>query len=1319
MLRISNILLTIIYFYIWFEILEICDIIEMYMKYESKKSVFGRLFCTVIVILLCICFVIHSENISTLLNHKAASASFGDIINTTETTTQLSTRAGLPDDYWADYSDTSHIASDFDGGLGTFEEPYLISTSEQLALMAWRINHYDADDSFRNANYQLTADLDMSGHLWLPMGRWESDRFFKGTLNGGGYTISNLLMKNHGDYANGTMSGFFGVLGDGAIITNLVIEAAVSFLDPNVTISERATMAILVSQVERNARVLISNNIIYDSLVYLVDVGVEYVENEVKAGVVLGWQGGSDEDNTARGYVYIDRTFVVSSSVLLNMYIDKTSWDMSHITVINSIGGFVGEARGILIQDSGFDGLLGVEMIRVDRNMDTFRYVFDAGGAIGTLDAPAGDISTLIDLEISVFITLDTFGNDETTKSLGASKGLRENVDWVADARQMGAIIGDTNIWGQGTVVLQNIVANALMDAPSGNRLVTQQTDADVSPSSDENLYNSAAPQGYGDVSDWDAQNYKNSIAQVLQIGQDVIDGKGYDTQNSRDFKANQLKYRDSHKKNITNHKFVPKASRDGLNGTNTRSSLEDENFGAPESIILSVGAGIAATLIYGAYLYGLFMGYGGLGVTFLVWNTAFAVGLVASFVLVVIVVIVIIAIVVLSVLFSIWAATRPKWESVIYYGSAIGSEAKPNIKLNNVHVANASVATDTMFSDAEWLANKVDSHNTTPTLGMITKQPESPKIDTMGQHVTLSVEGTGTIMADGAKGVDSYLSYQWFYNDIDINYVLDGSESGFGGNVTHELEGETNSTLDLDVDWVGTRYYFVIQVNNVLGFRGMNRSVTARVGNKNISVEPAKIISQPKDTSTNVSTLGNISVIAEATGTLSYQWYIAESYNNGDVPDTSKATLLVGAVEADYRPIHNIAGDYYYFVVVTASVVTGDGSGTVRNDTISDFAKVNVKAEANDFGILTNPTVYTEVNQYTTVVLGVSVDLSSVNGDLSYQWYSTSDQNQSGVAVEDETSQSILVDTSTVGRFWYYVKITNTVGDSTKSINSTKGQVVTNQTDVPKPNFVYQPLDGSVVIGSYSTYRFDVFVTSDVTLKYQWFLNTALSNQGGTEIEGANSPSYSISISDDAIESTQYYYAKVTSVKDGVSVYEYSEPAQLDILDKTLENNISILSDIQVVANESTNGAIDLSINIDTSEIKGELRYQWYSSDSIDGESATAINGAVGTSWRVYNDQKALYYFVEVTNILDSKQMLHSDSMYGVTDITHINTFRSKAIMIGTPQSIKSNAPAIVWGTTISVILAVVVAVGVVLLIKNKRNNKPVHFMAGSKRTF
>lgn len=105
-------------------------------------------------------------------------------------------------------------ATDFAGGRGTQEKPYLIETAAQLAYLAQSVN---AGKAYNGQYISLEADLNLSRLPWTPIGT-EANSFL-GTFLGNAHTISNL-------YINAPSADYQGLFGhfDNGTIQNLCLR---------------------------------------------------------------------------------------------------------------------------------------------------------------------------------------------------------------------------------------------------------------------------------------------------------------------------------------------------------------------------------------------------------------------------------------------------------------------------------------------------------------------------------------------------------------------------------------------------------------------------------------------------------------------------------------------------------------------------------------------------------------------------------------------------------------------------------------------------------------------------------------------------------------------------------------------------------------------------------------------------------------------------------------------------------------------------------------------------------------------------------------
>lgn len=113
--------------------------------------------------------------------------------------------AATPSGNWLD--DPSYRSSGLRGG-GTSSNPYIISSAEDLAYLAYRCSKEDDATSFTNGNYfKLTANIDLGAHNWTPI------QYFYGHFDGGNKCIKNLQINF--DYTNNT--NYAGLFGDAGV----------------------------------------------------------------------------------------------------------------------------------------------------------------------------------------------------------------------------------------------------------------------------------------------------------------------------------------------------------------------------------------------------------------------------------------------------------------------------------------------------------------------------------------------------------------------------------------------------------------------------------------------------------------------------------------------------------------------------------------------------------------------------------------------------------------------------------------------------------------------------------------------------------------------------------------------------------------------------------------------------------------------------------------------------------------------------------------------------------------------------------------------
>ena len=91
-------------------------------------------------------------------------------------------------------------ADQFAAGDGSENNPYIIKTARQLALLAYNINTLQAGN-YASAYYKLGKDIDLSGKAWTPIGTTSGNStvYFKGHFDGNGHSIIGLTNNDKTD----------------------------------------------------------------------------------------------------------------------------------------------------------------------------------------------------------------------------------------------------------------------------------------------------------------------------------------------------------------------------------------------------------------------------------------------------------------------------------------------------------------------------------------------------------------------------------------------------------------------------------------------------------------------------------------------------------------------------------------------------------------------------------------------------------------------------------------------------------------------------------------------------------------------------------------------------------------------------------------------------------------------------------------------------------------------------------------------------------------------------------------------------------------
>lgn len=206
---------------------------------------------------------------------------------------------------WGQTYSIDRYAQNYAGGSGTKNDPYLISNDMELAKLARDVNNGNTMQAFLGKYFKLTADIDLSGGIWMPIGKYYysngngNNRLFFGKFDGNGHVIKNMHIQWEGTdawSAWGLFSTLQGASSDNlTTVTNLIIENAVVEKKPGFKpYGPGYNVGVVAGEIYGNTE--LSNIIIRGSVITDNDETYE-INNESKIG---GISGNIQNDGTYR-----------------------------------------------------------------------------------------------------------------------------------------------------------------------------------------------------------------------------------------------------------------------------------------------------------------------------------------------------------------------------------------------------------------------------------------------------------------------------------------------------------------------------------------------------------------------------------------------------------------------------------------------------------------------------------------------------------------------------------------------------------------------------------------------------------------------------------------------------------------------------------------------------------------------------------------------------------------------------------------------------------------------------------------------------------
>ncbi|MDH6366502.1 MULTISPECIES: hypothetical protein [unclassified Breznakia] len=474
------------------------------------------------------------------------------------------------------------------------------------------------------------------------------------------------------------------------------------------------------------------------------------------------------------------------------------------------------------------------------------------------------------------------------------------------------------------------------------------------------------------------------------------------------------------------------------------------------------------------------------------------------------------------------------------------------------------------------------------------------PKDAIYEMHQQINVLNVDAKVEDGGA-----LSYQW--------YEFESTD----GDKKQPIQGATSKTYKPSIKTIGKKAYSVVVTNTRYGTTKSTESKKVEIQ----VVEPTEkptITEQPKSKIYRQNEKSQpLQVVASTKqdGVITYQWYQNKS------KDSVGATAIMNATSSSYRPSTNAIGHLYYYVVITN---TNHG---ISREVTSEISDIEVIKPAVVPTITSHPKDACYVEGESAQTLTVKVSKSDA-GTLSYQWYQSDVRDTSKATAIEGANQAVYTpSTKDIKTTYYYVKITNTVLDTTAEVTSDAAQIEVVE-KAKKPVINKQPENAKFLTNTDVAFLEVNATTTNGTLSYQWYESASPNLTNGKAIAGATKPTYSPNIDKESIRN---YYVTVTNTLNGTTASLISNVATITVID---EPKVPTIHQQPQGARYFVNGTAEhLFVDVEISD-GGMLNYQWYVSKTKNFDDAILIANATADGYLPKTDEKGIYYYwVKITN--------------------------------------------------------------------------------------
>ena len=324
-------------------------------------------------------------------------------------------------------------------GEGTETSPYLISNKKELLWFQAKVDEQAADGStqFAGKYFKLTADIDLAGEDWNPIGSMSGDHgSFKGVFDGGDHTISNLKVEQAG---NGI--GLFARTAGNAVIKNLKLNnVSVKSTDNSNYAGAVVGNAYASTKIEN---VHVSGNVLVSGRGYIGGIaGHGYVVMDNVSVVATGDGQGNDKG-------LITSTFWCAGGILGYAGEGATNIMNANVenVVVTSAAGGLGAIVGMAEDNNGTQPISGSNLSAKDVEIKT--YIGDFGDsyanyALGYLYG--GNPTSKLTGELSVENVTLTTSNGVAPTAVDAVAKVNDAIYFSLQAALDAAAAGTGNV---------------------------------------------------------------------------------------------------------------------------------------------------------------------------------------------------------------------------------------------------------------------------------------------------------------------------------------------------------------------------------------------------------------------------------------------------------------------------------------------------------------------------------------------------------------------------------------------------------------------------------------------------------------------------------------------------------------------------------------------------------------------------------------------------------------------------------------------------------------------------------------------------------